>query len=49
MNFGGPFGLAWAGGNLAALQSVTLIDTPASCPDTGGHTLARIWRTPLLR
>ena len=46
-DFGGPFGLAWAGGNLAALQSITLIDS-GFLPGYRWHTLARIWRTPLL-
>jgi pimeloyl-ACP methyl ester carboxylesterase len=46
-DFGGPWGLAWALGNSAALASLTLIDTGV-LPDYHWHYLARIWRTPIL-
>jgi pimeloyl-ACP methyl ester carboxylesterase len=46
-DFGGPFGLAWAGAHLDALASVTLIDTGV-LPGYRWHVLARIWRTPFL-
>jgi pimeloyl-ACP methyl ester carboxylesterase len=46
-DFGGPFGLAWAGAHLDALASVTLIDTGV-LPGYRWHVQARIWRTPVL-
>ena len=46
-DFGGPFGLAWAGTHLDALASVTLIDT-GFLPGYRWHVLARIWRTPIV-
>jgi pimeloyl-ACP methyl ester carboxylesterase len=46
-DFGGPFGLAWAGGAVDALASVTLIDT-GFLPGYRWHVLARIWRTPVV-
>jgi pimeloyl-ACP methyl ester carboxylesterase len=46
-DFGGPFGLTWAGAHLDALASVTLIGTGV-LPGYRWHVTARIWRTPLL-
>jgi pimeloyl-ACP methyl ester carboxylesterase len=46
-DFGGPIGLAWAARRPAALASVTLIDTGV-LPGFQWHSLARIWRTPVL-
>jgi pimeloyl-ACP methyl ester carboxylesterase len=46
-DFGGPIGLIWAMGRPAALASITLIDTGV-LPGYTWHTLARIWRTPVL-
>lgn len=46
-DFGGPFGLAWAEAHLDALASVTLIDT-GFLPGYRWHSLARIWRTPVV-
>ena len=46
-DFGGPIGLAWVAANPDALASVTLIDT-GILPGYRWHTLARIWRTPVL-
>ncbi|HEV2857775.1 MAG TPA: alpha/beta hydrolase [Solirubrobacterales bacterium] len=46
-DFGGPIGLVWAAGNVDALASVTLIDT-GLLPGYRWHSLARIWRTPVL-
>jgi pimeloyl-ACP methyl ester carboxylesterase len=46
-DFGGPIGLAWAAMNIDALASVTLIDT-GLLPGYRWHSLARIWRTPVL-
>ncbi len=46
-DFGGPFGLTWAGKHPDALASVTLIDT-GFLPGYRWHVLARIWRTPVL-
>jgi len=46
-DFGGPIGLAWAAMHADAIASVTLIDTGV-LPGYRWHSLARIWRTPLL-
>ena len=46
-DFGGPIGLAWAMGNPDALAGVVLIDT-GILPGYKWHTLARVWRTPVL-
>jgi pimeloyl-ACP methyl ester carboxylesterase len=46
-DFGGPIGLIWAMGHPDALASITLIDTGV-LPGYTWHTLARIWRTPVL-
>jgi pimeloyl-ACP methyl ester carboxylesterase len=46
-DFGGQFGLAWAGAHLDALASITLIDTGFR-PGYRWHVLARIWRTPIV-
>lgn len=46
-DFGGPIGLIWAMGRPDALASITLIDTGV-LPGYTWHTLARIWRTPVL-
>jgi pimeloyl-ACP methyl ester carboxylesterase len=46
-DFGGPFGLTWAGTHPDALASITLIDTGV-LPGYRWHILARIWRTPLV-
>jgi pimeloyl-ACP methyl ester carboxylesterase len=46
-DFGGPIGLVWAAANADALTSVTLIDT-GILPGYRWHSLARIWRTPVL-
>ena len=46
-DFGGPIGLAWAAMHPDAIASVTLIDT-GLLPGYKWHSLARIWRTPVL-
>lgn len=46
-DFGGPIGLVWAMGHLDALTSVTLIDT-GLMPGYRWHSLARLWRTPVV-
>jgi pimeloyl-ACP methyl ester carboxylesterase len=46
-DFGGPIGLIWAAMHPDALASVTLIDT-GLLPGYRWHTLARIWRTPVI-
>ncbi len=46
-DFGGPWGLAWAAMNPFALASLTLINTGAF-KGYRWHTMARIWRTPIL-
>jgi pimeloyl-ACP methyl ester carboxylesterase len=46
-DFGGPIGLAWAARRPAMLASVTLIDTGV-LSGFRWHSLARIWRTPVL-
>lgn len=46
-DFGGPIGLVWAAGHPDALASLTLIDT-GLLPGYRWHSLARIWRTPIL-
>lgn len=46
-DFGGPIALAWIAGRPDMLASAVLIDTGV-LPDYRWHSLARIWRTPLL-
>jgi pimeloyl-ACP methyl ester carboxylesterase len=46
-DFGGPIGLVWAMGHLDAVASVTLIDT-GLMPGYRWHSLARLWRTPVV-
>jgi pimeloyl-ACP methyl ester carboxylesterase len=46
-DFGGPIGLVWAMGHPDALAGIVLIDTGV-LPGYSWHTLARIWRTPVL-
>jgi pimeloyl-ACP methyl ester carboxylesterase len=46
-DFGGPIGLAWAAMHVDAIASITLIDT-GLLPGYRWHSLARIWRTPVL-
>jgi pimeloyl-ACP methyl ester carboxylesterase len=46
-DFGGPIGLIWAMAHPDALSAVTLIDTGV-LPGYSWHSLARIWRTPVL-
>jgi pimeloyl-ACP methyl ester carboxylesterase len=46
-DFGGPIGLAWAGAEADRVLSVTLFDTGV-LPGYEWHSLARIWRTPVL-
>ncbi len=46
-DFGGPWGLAWAAQHPERLLSVTLINI-GLMPGYRWHSLARIWRTPLL-
>ena len=46
-DFGGPIGLFWAAAHPDAVASVTLIDT-GILPGYRWHTMARIWRTPVL-
>jgi pimeloyl-ACP methyl ester carboxylesterase len=46
-DFGGPIALVWAAMHVERLASVTLIDT-GILPGYRWHTMARIWRTPLL-
>jgi pimeloyl-ACP methyl ester carboxylesterase len=46
-DFGGPIGLYWAAAHPDAVASVTLIDT-GILPGYHWHSLARIWRTPVL-
>lgn len=46
-DFGGPIGLAWAAGEPDRLLSVTLIDTGVLA-GYRWHSLARVWRTPVL-
>jgi pimeloyl-ACP methyl ester carboxylesterase len=46
-DFGGPWGLAWAGEHTAALASLTLIDV-GILPGYSWHKFARVWRTPIL-
>jgi pimeloyl-ACP methyl ester carboxylesterase len=46
-DFGGPIGLYWAAAHPDAVASVTLIDT-GILPGYRWHSLARIWRTPIL-
>jgi pimeloyl-ACP methyl ester carboxylesterase len=46
-DFGGPIGLIWAMDNPDALAGIVLIDT-GILPGYSWHTLARVWRTPVL-
>jgi pimeloyl-ACP methyl ester carboxylesterase len=46
-DFGGPIGLVWAAMHPDAVASVTLINT-GLLPGYHWHSLARIWRTPVL-
>jgi pimeloyl-ACP methyl ester carboxylesterase len=46
-DFGGPIGLAWMGANLGSVASITLIDI-GLMPGYRWHSLARVWRTPVL-
>lgn len=46
-DFGGPWGLAWAAAQPERLASVTLVNTGVLL-GYRWHTLAKIWRTPLL-
>lgn len=46
-DFGGPIGLIWAMTHPDALSAITLIDTGV-LPGYTWHSLARIWRTPVL-
>jgi pimeloyl-ACP methyl ester carboxylesterase len=46
-DFGGPIGLYWAAAHADALAGITLIDTGV-LPGYRWHSLARIWRTPVL-
>ncbi len=46
-DFGGPWGLQWAVSNPERLASAVLINTGVLL-DYEWHTLARIWRTPVL-
>jgi pimeloyl-ACP methyl ester carboxylesterase len=46
-DFGGPIGLVWVAMSPDALASITLIDT-GILPGYRWHSLARIWRTPVL-
>ncbi len=46
-DFGGPWGLTWAAMNPLAVGSITLINTGV-LKDYRWHTMARIWRTPVL-
>jgi len=46
-DFGGPIGLYWAAAHPGAVASMTLIDT-GILPGYRWHSLARIWRTPVL-
>ncbi|MFL5899432.1 MAG: alpha/beta fold hydrolase [Solirubrobacterales bacterium] len=46
-DFGGPIGLVWVAMNPDALGSITLIDT-GILPGYEWHSLARIWRAPVL-
>jgi pimeloyl-ACP methyl ester carboxylesterase len=46
-DFGGPIGLVWTAMNPDALAGIVLIDT-GILPGYRWHTLARIWRTPVV-
>jgi pimeloyl-ACP methyl ester carboxylesterase len=46
-DFGGPIGLAWITTHAERLQSLTLIDI-GILPGYRWHSLARLWRTPVL-
>ena len=46
-DFGGPIGLTWAATNAERIASITLIDI-GILPGYRWHSLARIWRTPVL-
>ena len=47
VDFGGPWGLAWAAANPQAVASITCINTGV-LSGYRWHYLARIWQTPLL-
>jgi pimeloyl-ACP methyl ester carboxylesterase len=46
-DFGGPIGLAWAGESPERVLSVALFDTGV-LPGYRWHSLARLWRTPVV-
>lgn len=46
-DFGGPIGLYWAALHADELASITLIDTGV-LPGYRWHSLARVWRTPVI-
>ena len=46
-DFGGPIGLIWAMGHPDSLAGITLINTGV-LPGYTWHSLARVWRTPVL-
>jgi len=46
-DFGGPIGIAWAAAHPDRLAAITLIDTGV-LPGYRWHSLARIWRTPIV-
>jgi pimeloyl-ACP methyl ester carboxylesterase len=46
-DFGGPIGLTWAAAHADSLAGIVLIDT-GLLPGYRWHSLARIWRTPVL-
>jgi pimeloyl-ACP methyl ester carboxylesterase len=46
-DFGGPIGLYWAAMHADALASIALIDTGV-LPGYRWHSLARVWRTPVV-
>jgi pimeloyl-ACP methyl ester carboxylesterase len=46
-DFGGPWGLTWAAMNPLAVRSITLVNTGILL-GYRWHTMARIWRTPIL-
>lgn len=46
-DFGGPFGLEWAGGRLGEVASVTILNAPP-VQDYRWYLLAHAWQTPVL-
>lgn len=46
-DMGGPYGLAWAVENPHKLRSLVIMNTVFS-PDYRWHSMARVWRTPVL-